>query len=947
MQKMCTVCGGTEFKPTEISGIGSTPYLECKNCGFWSQFSPLDLKTQEYSDFNLSEQNKWIYKDLAVRLNRKYNPQSVLDIGSQYPYFLKCFKDLGIRDILGIDKCADVESYRKELDIPLVIEDFLDHNFGEKKFDLITLVNCIEHFSNPTLALKKIKSLLTDKGVVYIRTPLAGSVGISKYLSEDHYSVQPILFSKNSFRRLCKNEGFRVFDEWEQPASGQIDWQIKHAEDIKISVAVTSCSEEEVIGRMLDSIAPLAWEVVVYLNNCNDRTPDIIREFGERTGIRTRIIDGYWDNNFARAKNEAIMACEGTHVAWMDCDDVLSPDAPDKILALLEEKPDHPQDWRLIYGGDTFFHLRLWKNEARDDGRGNVYKPHFHDKCHEYVQLGAYGGMKLKCDDITLRHLPKPKDASGRNIKILLEAEKEGPQPCPYCPGQFDGLGRTLFYLGNGLREARRFEDALKRYDKYLNNNLGWHDERFWAWMYKGMCHQNLQQSTEAMRAYCQAIATNPHWAEPYMAIARMKYHEGSTTGESAKYKQAIAWAVHAASNPLPNTLMFLNTGAYRDQPWRIISWCWENLGELEKAIEYGELAAKQIGGPDQSWEDRLNSLRAKRRGSSSSTEVKNTSRSNKIIQVCRPGALGDVLMSTAACKGLKEQGYYVRYACHPSSIDAISENPFVDEVVTVADNNFAKIVEATKHLEKPERFLLLQYPMNEGYPEKPMAKHLAHYFCEQAGVKATTDLSIQLNQEHLDYGVENGKNRVVFHTTAGWSPLKNWPINWYEKLAKLIKEELGLEVVQIGSNNDITVPGIKKLITPSIKHAAAVQKFSKLFVGGDSIFNHTSQAVSKKSIIIWGSTHPLGSGYTQNVNLVNGQPWEEFMGNGGPTKECQPCYREFNHMSVHPKPPCPNLVKHEITTLPREDYPANTINSCVAANNVDLVWKYTKEILS
>ena len=927
------MCGGTEFGSAENATAGRTPYLSCNNCGLWAQYPPPKFRWEselqpEGGKEAMHEFARLLNDDLAERLIYHHRPQNVLDIGSKYPYFLHCFKQKGVENVLGIDGCEEALEYGRELDVPMVIGDFLEHDFGDQKFDLVTLVHCIEHFSDPVAALRKIKSLLTEKGVIYIRTPETSQEAIDIHLTDEHYAVHPILFSKSSFHRLARQEGLTIFDEWDQPELGQIDWQLRVAEDIRISFCVTSCNEEEVIGRMLKSIEPLAWETIVYLNNCTDKTPEIIKEWSDRTGIKHRIIDGYWDDNFARAKNEAIMQAEGTHVAWMDCDDVLSDDAPAKIMALLEERPDHPQDWRLLYGGDTFFHLRLWKNEGRP------FKPHFHDRCHEYVQLGGYQGMKLKCDDITLRHLPKPKDASGRNIKILLEAEKEGPQPCQYCDGKLDERARTLFYLGNALREANRHEEALERYNPYLDEGLGWHDERFWAWMYKGQNHWALKQMDKAMLAFCTAIAINSHWAEPYMSIARIKYSE-------EKWREAISWALHAAAQTVPNTLMFLNTGAYKDQPWRLISWCWEHMGDLDKAIQHAEIAATKIGAEDKDWNGRIARLRAKRGGKTEKTEE-----NQKIAQVMRPGALGDIIMSTAACKRLKEDGYFVRYVCHPGSIEAIADNPFVDEVVAVPENNWQKILEHTKELPEAEKVAFFQYPMNEGYPDTPMRQHLAHYFCEQAGVEPSTDLSIGLVQQHLDYGAQHGTDKVIIHTTSGWSPLKNWPADRWEELIARI-QQLGLEVVQIGSEKEPTMKGAVKLNTPTIRHGAAVQKFSRLFIGGDSIFNHTSQAVGKRSIIIWGSTHPCGSGYDQNVNLVNGQIWTRDMGNGGPTKECQPCYREFNNMSVHPKPPCPNLVPHDITSLPEDEYPARTLNSCVSANTTDIVWKYVQELLS
>jgi hypothetical protein len=40
-------------------------------------------------------------------------------------------------------------------------------------------------------------------------------------------------------------------------------------------------------------------------------------------------------------------------------------------------------------------------------------------------------------------------------------------------------------------------------------------------------------------------------------------------------------------------------------------------------------------------------------------------------------------------------------------------------------------------------------------------------------------------------------------------------------------------------------------------------------------------------------------------------------------------------------------LVPHAITTLPEEEYPARTLNACMAVNDVDLVWKFVQELLS
>ena len=815
----------------------------------------------------LSDIHKEITRDLVRRLESRFQPTSVLCLGDHNNFISSCFScgtglvltdPPELYDLISVIHYAPLETATGDVAVSIV-QDLIDH--------------------------------LKLGGNLFIRTT--------------NFSL------KSALSKLY------IFDEWVQSELGQVDYICRQRQPITLSCCVIAHNEEKVIGRMLDSVALLASELIVYLNNSTDGTRGIIEEFANKTGIQTTILDGYWNDDFARARNESLKAATGSHVFWMDCDDVLDVDAPPRILNKLEDNPDSPQSWKMFYGNDILYHCRLWANKVND------YKPHFHGSWHEVVHLGGFHSLKQTHNDIVLYHKPVPHGATDRNYRIGKKAMDQGPRPCQFCLGKQDERGRTLFYFGNAAREFNKPEEAIAAYREYLDNNHGWHDEQFWAHMYAGHCYMCLSRPNEGLREFFLAMAKNINWSESYMALARFMKQQG-------RYQEAIAWAAHAPNFQIPQTGMWVNKNDYKDQPYRLITNCLHALGDIDAALVAGEKAAEMIGGPDQQWQDYLNSIKA--------------IKGKKIAQVMRPGALGDILMSTAACKGLKEQGYHVRYVCCPGSHEILMDNPYIDEVMSVNSNRWEEMENTPGP--KADKFVRFEYPMIEGYPDTPMSRHLAHIFCEQAGVEPTTHLSVGLTQEQLDYGAQHGSNKILIHTTAGWSPLKNWAPSRWQELVDRITKELSLEVIQIGGSKDPEVPGATKLNTPTVRHAIAVQKFCLAFVGIDSVFNHSSQAVNKRSVIIWGSTHPRGSGYQQNINIVAGGRWTPNPHVVDQTLPCQPCYKEFNRISAHPKPPCTRLQSHNETFLPLEDYPINTITECQSLNTVDIVFNSLKDLL-
>lgn len=67
--------------------------------------------------------------------------------------------------------------------------------------------------------------------------------------------------------------------------------------------------------------------------------------------------------------------------------------------------------------------------------------------------------------------------------------------------------------------------------------------------------------------------------------------------------------------------------------------------------------------------------------------------------------------------------------------------------------------------------------------------------------------------------------------------------------------------------------------------------------MGGDSFTNHATNikranGEKTRALILWGSTSPIGSGYSHNFNV-----WKAY--------RCGPCYKEYKELSIDYRGEC------------------------------------------
>lgn len=145
----------------------------------------------------------------------------ILDFGCGTGHFLRFMAD---RNWLtkGIEPAKSAAEYaRKQFDIQVFSSlNGLRSNHPESRFDAVTLMNVLEHVSNPEFILSEIKTLINDDGLIVVRVP--NDFNILQDIAQHELSRDPWwiaypdhinYFSFNSLSRLLAEFGFEVVDE--------------------------------------------------------------------------------------------------------------------------------------------------------------------------------------------------------------------------------------------------------------------------------------------------------------------------------------------------------------------------------------------------------------------------------------------------------------------------------------------------------------------------------------------------------------------------------------------------------------------------------------------------------------------------------------------------------------------------------------------------------------
>lgn len=343
---------------------------------------------------------------------------------------------------------------------------------------------------------------------------------------------------------------------------------------LRVSLSMIVRDEEESLAAVLADARAFCDELVI----ADTGSTDCSREVAARAGAT--VLDVPWADDFAEARNACLSACTGDWVVWLDADDRVGPTAQRAFAAVLSRADDQvdvmtgPYRYAFdpVTGECTFTVLRerVLRRAAAPQWQGAV---------HEAVDVST---LRVR-EEPTLvvdHRRTKAQEArhQGRNLRILQRLYARG-----------DRSPRTLYYLGNELRDNARPAEAAEAYRAALQAGIaGW--ERYFSLLSLAEALMGTGHCAPALEAAQEAARLDPGRPEAWVVAGRIPYQSGHWEKAIPFFERATA----ARSRPMAG---FVREADYGWLPWDLLSVCLGNSGRFTDALQ----AARQAlnGNPE------------------------------------------------------------------------------------------------------------------------------------------------------------------------------------------------------------------------------------------------------------------------------------------------------------------------------------------------------------
>lgn len=903
-------------------------YYMCPECDLWFQSSKTIFGGN--GDPSMGEAERKVNSNLAKNLFTKYlkTPSRVMDIGSCYPYLSHAFQQLGC-SAHGIDDSPTAPENYKNLNVSLLpksFEDLTDEDIKlltkDGRFKLISMIHMFERTHNPIATVQNCRKLLADDGILFIRMLDHTTDGFNEVVSPSHYTSHPFFHSLPSILEVLVQTKDQFCVAWNEilDGAGQRDLVLKPlSKKPMIWTGMIVKNEERDLPRCLNSIKDVVDGLVLVDTGSLDKTIEVVKslwtkplEIHTYTEASKQDETGDWKLwDFSKARNIYVdlinQIPEADYMLWMDADDeLLTPTNLQRSVYLTEYEIF---GINIETGGMKWVHHRMWKTRCGIKYNGRI---------HEYPDFGGKHGITLM--DCIIRHDAAPgigENSNQRNLRILEAEFAEEP------------TSRCTFYLANTHKDAGRWVEAVKYYKIRISMGEYYRDEWLFAYLYRARCERAAGLLKEAENTLLEALSKAPNWSEFWMELAYMAF-------DAEEWEKASGYCMEAHARTSGYTQLWREPNMYADQPLRLLSFCAENQGDRVAALSWALKAKEEIGVNDTEWNQRVTTLQGKPQLAKVASQsdivanfLKKTTKRVKRIALHRPGAIGDIIMTLNVCELLqaKYPGYEIHYFCHPGIGKGLE--PLFKAAGITAWHDFKTIGPDYEQI-----FNLIGYPLNDGYPEKPMKKHLLHYFAAECGLIEQDELP-QLKLPVPDLGenrVRVPENYATLQVKAGWSMYKSMEP---EKWEKIIAQCPNIPFIQIGGEADPRIPGANhSFLGQPLMGSVELLANAKMHLGIDSFPNHLTHILWERpdgstykvpGVILWGSTQWDATGYKHNTNISLGLP-------------CQPCFFEDPRISNQARGPCIN---------PPEQTYENPRHACMAGISVKRVVEEVQKMWS
>ncbi|MFA6110695.1 MAG: glycosyltransferase, partial [Candidatus Latescibacterota bacterium] len=221
----------------------------------------------------------------------------------------------------------------------------------------------------------------------------------------------------------------------------------------RLSVCVIARNEERVLGRCLESVRPVADELILVDTGSTDGTRAIAEGLGARLGHFP------WCDDFAAARNASLDLATGDWILWLDADDYLLPADLERLRRLKQLAPEQAFYCTLVNEGSDRSAFRQVKIFPRRLG------VRFERPVHETVAPSLERlGIPIRATDLEVRHTGyADPEVAARKRRYYLELMKG------WLAGHPDDwylgfrVGHTHYLAGEHRRAREEFAALLAR----------------------------------------------------------------------------------------------------------------------------------------------------------------------------------------------------------------------------------------------------------------------------------------------------------------------------------------------------------------------------------------------------------------------------------------------------------------------------------------------------
>ena len=350
----------------------------------------------------------------------------------------------------------------------------------------------------------------------------------------------------------------------------------------KICVYAICKNEEKFVDRWVKSMME-ADDIYVLDTGSTDNTVKKLEEYNVHV---SKDIIKPWSFDVARNKSLELIPNKYDIYVCTDLDEVFLP-------GWRKHLEDH---WSKDYTRVRYNYN--WSLDKDDKPLVNFYLDKIHIYGYKWVnpvhEVLCYDELEkyLTIDEIVLNHYPDSSKSRSSYLPLLELSVKED-----------SDNDRNMHYLGREYMYYKRWNECIDTLKKHLSmKNATWKDERCASMRFIARSYIALGDRNLAREWYKKAIREAPYLRDAYVELGILDYQYENY--EAAIYYLEKALLIKGNRKSYINEIF-----SYNETPYDILSICYYNLGDYERAYT-NVLKAYEINSNDERIKNNLNIIK-------------------------------------------------------------------------------------------------------------------------------------------------------------------------------------------------------------------------------------------------------------------------------------------------------------------------------------------------